>query len=121
MAKVAVVDDAKIMRTILATTLERAGHEVVVLEPLAATEVGDVLKQHAPDLLVTDYHMPGANGATVVRMARKVLPDLPVVVVTAFADAETVVLLEKLGVNAILKKPVRPEDVQASVAKALGG
>lgn len=120
MAKVAVVDDAKIMRTILATALQRAGHEVVLLEPLAAAEVGEVLKQHVPDLLVTDYHMPGANGATVVRMARKAFPDLPVIVVTAFGDAETAALLMKLGVNAILRKPVRPEEVQAAVAEALG-
>ena len=121
MARIAVIDDAKIMRTILATTLERAGHEVIQLEPLSASEVGEVLQAHAPDLLVTDFHMPGANGATLVRMARKALPDLPVVVVTAFGDAETSALLTKLGVSAILRKPVHPEEVQAAVAKALGG
>lgn len=121
MAKVAVIDDAKIMRTILGSTLERAGHEVIVLEPLAATEVGEILQRHAPDLLVTDYHMPGANGATVIRMARKVYPDLPVVVITAFGDAETTALLHKLKVSAVLRKPVRPEDVQSAVAEALKG
>ncbi len=121
MAKIAVVDDAKIMRTILGTTLERAGHEVVILEPLAATEVGEILQKHAPDLLVTDYHMPGANGATVIRMARKVYPELPVIVVTAFGDAETTALLHKLNVSAVLRKPVRPEDVQNAVEDALKG
>ncbi len=119
MAKIAVVDDAKIMRTILSASLERAGHEVVVLEPLAAGEVGEILQRHAPDLLVTDYHMPGANGATVIRMARKVYPELPVVVITAFGDAETTALLNKLNVSAVLRKPVRPEDVQRAVAEAL--
>ena len=121
MAKIAVMDDAKIMRTILGTTLGRAGHEVIILEPLAASEVGEILLKHAPDLLVTDYHMPGANGATVIRMARKVYPDLPVVVVTAFGDAETTAMLNKLKVSAVLRKPVRPEDVLSAVAEALKG
>jgi DNA-binding NtrC family response regulator len=121
MAKIAVVDDAKLMRTILSATLEKAGHEVVVLEPLAATEVGEILQKHAPDLLITDYNMPGANGATVIRMARRVYPDMPVVVVTAFGDAETTALLHKLNVSAVLRKPVRPEDVQNAVAEALKG
>ncbi|HJV89015.1 MAG TPA: response regulator [Holophagaceae bacterium] len=119
MAKIAVVDDAKLMRTILMAALEQAGHEVVVLEPLAASEVGDILQQHAPDLLLTDFNMPGANGATVIRMARRVLPELPVVVVTAFGDAETTALLKKLNVGAVLRKPVRPEDVKVAVAAAL--
>ena len=119
MAKIAVVDDAKLMRTILSATLEKVGHEVVVLEPLAASEVGEILQRHAPDLLITDYNMPGANGATVIRMARRVYPDMPVVVVTAFGDAETTALLTKLNVNAVLRKPVRPEDVQQAVSEAL--
>ncbi|HJV21463.1 MAG TPA: response regulator [Holophagaceae bacterium] len=119
MAKIAVVDDAKLMRTILMAALEQAGHEVVVLEPLAASEVGDILLQHAPDLLLTDFNMPGANGATVIRMARRVLPELPVVVVTAFGDAETTTLLKKLNVSAVLRKPVRPDDVKTAVAGAL--
>ncbi len=119
MAKIAVVDDAKIMRTILGAALEKVGHEVVVLEPLAASEVGEILQKHAPDLLITDFNMPGANGGTVIRMARRVYPDMPVVVVTAFGDAETTAMLKKLKVNAVLRKPVRPEDVQAAVALAL--
>lgn len=119
MAKVVVVDDMKVMRLFLRRALERIGHEVVEWDPPAATEVADRLQADPPDLLITDHAMPGCNGATLTRMAKRARPDLPVIMVTSSRDEEVVASSRKMGVDLVLHKPLPAEDLQREVAQIL--
>ena len=119
MAKVVVIDDSKIMRRILSQFLNNGGHEAVAWEPMSAMEIMDRVTEANPDLLVSDFQMPGCNGATVVRMARKADPKLPTIVLTALRDAETMTLLHKSQVNKILSKPISEADFLQAVADVL--
>lgn len=119
MAKVVVVDDMKVMRAFLRRALEKQGHEVVEWEPPAATEVGDRLQADAPDLVLTDYVMPGCNGATLTRMVKRVRGDLPVIVVTTSREAEIEAACVKMGADLVLHKPLAVEDLQREVERIL--
>ena len=111
MARILVVDDSKLMRHILRHFLEGAGHEVREWAEVAASEVQARLEVDAPDALVTDYQMPGCNGLTLARLARKSRPALPIVVVTALRDPAVLEAFRKQEVSAILPKPLREEDL----------
>jgi len=116
MTKVLIIDDSQLMRLYLRRCLEKAGFEVEDWMPLSAMEIPDRVRDSAPDLILTDYSMTGCNGATVARLAQKVNPGLPVVVVTAFTDHETTSHLLKLGVRSVLHKPI-PSDKLVSVVR----
>jgi CheY-like chemotaxis protein len=119
MAKVVVIDDSKIMRRILSQFLEHGGYEAMAWEPMSAMEIMERTTEARPDLLVSDFQMPGCNGATVARMARKADPKLPIIVLTALRDAETMELLRKSKVNQVLNKPISEVDFLKAVAAIL--
>jgi CheY-like chemotaxis protein len=118
-AKIVVMDDSKIMRRILSQFAEHGGHEVTAWEPMSAMEISEKVAQAQPDLLITDFQMPGANGSTVARMARKANPKLRIIVLTALRDAETMELLERCHVNTVLNKPISEEDFLEAVSRIL--
>jgi CheY-like chemotaxis protein len=69
------------------------------------------------DLLMADYAMPGISGIELARAARARRPDLPVVIVTGYADAAD--LDGQIEGAVLLKKPYRLADVAAAVETAL--
>ncbi|HEX9011470.1 MAG TPA: response regulator [Holophagaceae bacterium] len=119
MPKILVIDDSRMMRLYLRRALEKAGHEVVDWRPLSAMEIPDKVAELAPDLVLCDYQMEGANGATVARMVRRADPELPVLVLTAFHEDQMEANLLRLGVRRVLDKPILHEDLAEAVAAAL--
>jgi two-component system chemotaxis response regulator CheY len=118
MAKVMVIDDSEVMRRYLRKALGDA-HEVEEWMPPSAMDIAPHLEESAPDLIITDYQMPGCSGATVARMVLKAKPGLPVIVVTAIRDDEVAATLRKFQVVEILYKPVSREILLAAVARRL--
>jgi len=104
--KILVIDDSKMMRLFLRRSLEKAGYDVEEWVPMSAMEVPDYLAGSTPDLILSDYHMPGCNGATLARMVHKANPGLPLLILTAFRDEEMEASLLKLGVRRVLSKPI---------------
>ncbi|GLH69702.1 hypothetical protein GETHPA_12350 [Geothrix rubra] len=120
MSKILVIDDSRMMRLYLRRALEKAGHDVVEWMPLSAMEIPAKVAELAPDLVLCDYQMDGANGATVARMVRRTDPDLPVLVLTAFHEDQMEANLLRLGVRRVLDKPILHGDLAEAVAEALG-
>jgi len=118
-AKILVIDDSQMMRLYLKRCLEQAGFQVEAWLPLSAMEIAGKIQESAPDLVLTDFQMPGCNGATVARMVFKTDPRIPLLVLTAFRDAEMEAGLAKFGVKEILAKPIQPDRLVASVRLAL--
>lgn len=106
--RVLVVDDDPDVRRITATFLRRAGCEVAEADhghrALALLDADP-----ATGALVTDFAMPGMNGAELVLRARAVHPGLPAMIVTGFAGAEGLACLP--GDVTILRKPFRRDDL----------
>jgi CheY-like chemotaxis protein len=99
--------------------LEGAGYDVEEWQPRSVAEVQDHLLASPPDLILSDFQMPGCNGATLARMARTIVPDTPVLILTAFRTREMERELLKLGVRRVLTKPIRGEALTYAVMGAL--
>ena len=109
---VLLVDDEEAVRAAAAQMLQDLGYEVVEADGAdqALALVGDGLR---PDLLVSDHMMPGMTGTELARHLRASLPALGVLIVSGYADVET--LSPDL---AHLSKPFRQGDIQAALATA---
>jgi CheY-like chemotaxis protein len=119
MTKVVVIEDSKLMRGMIHHFLAQAGYEVEEWAEVTALEVADRMAASNPDLIVTDYQMPGCNGATIAKLAHQVAPKLPILVVTATHDPLVAVNLQQQQVTRILYKPFKEEDLLAAVAGLL--
>jgi two-component system, NtrC family, response regulator AtoC len=106
------------VRTFLAESLERDGHEVVqAVDGLAALQAA---REEPFDVVLTDLRMPKMDGMSFVRVLRTEQPDVELVVLTAFGDVGTAVEAMKLGVFDYLQKPLSgPAAVRDLVRKAL--
>jgi DNA-binding response OmpR family regulator len=113
-----VVDDEASIRDMLSKTLSLAEYDVeVAADGRAALER---LKLMPYDLLITDLKMPGVDGLTVIREARRYRPELPVIIITGFSTEASAIEAINLGVSGYLTKPFRVPRVLAVAAKALG-
>jgi DNA-binding NarL/FixJ family response regulator len=72
------------------------------------------------DLLIADLKMPGMDGLTVIREAKRYKADLPVIIITGFSTESSAIEAVNLGVAGYLTKPFRVPQVLAAAAKALG-
>ncbi len=116
--RILVVDDEAAIRELLSKTLALAEYDVD-LAPDGAAAI-ERLRLIPYDLLITDLKMPGVDGLTVVREARRLKADIPVVIITGFSTEASAIEAVNLGVSGYLTKPFRVPRVLATAAKALG-
>ena len=116
--KILVVDDELSLAENVAEILAGAGHQADVAT--SAEEALVHLKSGADgaDLLVTDYRMPGATGADLIRSVRGLGSRIPALVITAYFDDEIAESVRKAGAADILSKPVDFERLLSWVAAA---
>lgn len=117
MANLLVVDDEQSMRQLLTLVFGRAGHEVRTAE--GGRQALEVLRQEPADLIISDVKMPDMSGIELLRAVREFLPDVAVVMMSAFATIETAREAFKLGADDFIQKPFDVEEFKLIVAKAL--
>ena len=116
--RVLVVDDEPALARISEKSLARAGCMVrAVLDGASALDVLRADPQ-AVDVLVTDLTMPGMSGLDVAAEARRMRPDLPVLLVSGYSAMLTLESVQAEGIAAILQKPYTPDEL-ALVPEAL--
>jgi excisionase family DNA binding protein len=116
--RVLVVDDEASIRDLLAKTLALAEYDVDVA-PDGRTAL-ERMRMYPYDLLIADLKMPGMDGLTVIREAKRYKADLPVIIITGFSTESSAIEAVNLGVAGYLTKPFRVPQVLAAAAKALG-
>jgi excisionase family DNA binding protein len=116
--RVLVVDDEASIREMLSKTLALSEYDVDVA-PDGRTAL-DRMRLFTYDLLITDLKMPGMDGMSVIREAKRLKPDLPVVIITGYSTESSAIEAVNLGVAGYLTKPFRVPRVLAVTAKALG-
>src|SRR6187431_2509206 len=116
--RVLVVDDEASIRDLLAKTLALAEYEVdTAPDGRSALER---LRLYPYDLLIADLKMPGMDGLTLIREAKRLKADLPVIIITGYSTESSAIEAVNLGVAGYLTKPFRVPQVLAAASKALG-
>jgi CheY-like chemotaxis protein len=123
--RILVAEDDDAMRAMLVRTLGRAGYTVVEVED--GFELGDyvaMMRGHGgtlapPDLIVSDVRMPGRTGLEALKRLREQGITCPVLLLSAFADAETHAEALRLGARQLLDKPVDLDVLKDAVREAL--
>jgi excisionase family DNA binding protein len=116
--RVLVVDDEASIRDLLSKTLALAEYDVDV-SPDGRSAL-ERMRLYPYDLLIADLKMPGMDGLTVIREAKRYKADLPVIIITGFSTESSAIEAVNLGVAGYLTKPFRVPQVLAAAAKALG-
>jgi len=116
--RILVVDDEASIRDLLAKTLALAEYDVDVVPD--GRSALDRMRMYPYDLLIADLKMPGMDGLTVIREAKRYKADLPVIIITGFSTESSAIEAVNLGVAGYLTKPFRVPQVLAAAAKALG-
>jgi len=115
--RVLCVDDEPVILQILRRLLEVQGFEPVTCgDPVAAIALFD---HDSFDVVITDLHMPGMDGLSLMRALRERQPELPVMVVTGHGTVDTAIQALREGANGMLVKPFTGEELLGEVRRAL--
>ena len=110
-----VIDDDEIIRLSCEQILQKSGYTV---ESFGNGHEGiERLKQARPPLLVVDIKMPELDGFEVIRIVRKIDPDIVIVVITGYATIETAVDAMKMGAYDFLPKPFTPGELRLIIER----
>ena len=116
--KVLVVDDFATMRRIIKNILRQIGFTNIIEADDGSTAL-PILEKDNIDLVITDWNMPKMSGLELLKAIRSNpnLKDTPVLMVTAEAKKENVLLAIKAGVNNYIVKPFTPEVLKEKIEK----
>jgi DNA-binding NtrC family response regulator len=112
------VDDDEGQRSLLAAFLK--GQRYAILEAGSGQAGLDILRAKPVDLLISDVRMPGMNGLELLVHARGLYPELPVLLVTAFADIRDAVKAVHQGAVNYLEKPIDFAELNGLLETLLG-
>ena len=117
MLKILVADDDPDVQTILTERLNAEGYQATAVadgrEALAA------VREDIPDVVLLDVEMPRMKGLETLEHIRSDWPELPVILMTAFASVPLAVQAMQEGANDFVQKPIEFEILQSKISKAI--
>jgi two-component system response regulator TtrR len=111
------VDDEPAVCRSASLTLRRSGYKVSCFPD--AEHCLQRLQMRDCDLLVTDVRMPGIDGIELVRRAKSIVPWMPILVVTGYADIQMAVRAVKAGAAEFIEKPLQKQSFLSAVQMVL--
>jgi len=113
--QILLVEDDADLREAISVTLRLGGVDHVAFE--CAEDALPAIDPEVEQMLVTDFRLPGMNGLQLLAKARDLHPQLPVVVMTAYADTQLAVQALKGGARDFLIKPFMPQQLLEVIAR----
>jgi DNA-binding NtrC family response regulator len=113
--KILVVDDEDIVRESLRDWLDGVGYDVETAE--SGEEALQIIKKKKIKIMLADLVMPGMNGIELMQEAKKVVPELSAVIITAHATIQTAITAIREGAHDYIEKPFCPEKVELLIEK----
>lgn len=117
MHRVLIVDDDPTFCTMLKTFLTQNGFEVK--EVFSAGSGSRAFRDHEFDIVLTDFRLPDKDGIELLKEFKALKPNVPVILMTRYADIRTAVNAIKLGAFEYVAKPVNPDEILLNIRTAL--
>jgi two-component system, NarL family, invasion response regulator UvrY len=121
MTRVLIVDDHEIVRRGLKQILLDEFKELEVGEAGDGRQALEAVHKKSWDVVLLDINMPGRSGLEVLEDFRRLRPEMPVVVLTAFPEADFAIRSFKLGASGYVNKQSASDELLAALRKALAG
>jgi len=115
--KILVADDEKSMREFLDIMLKKEGYKVTLASN--GEEVMKLIEKDIFDLALVDIRMPRQDGISVLKRIKSISPETVVIVITAFASADTAIKAMKEGAYDYIMKPFKIEEIKLIIQNAL--
>ena len=117
MSRILIVDDEKGMREMLSIILKKEGYDTVIAD--SGQKALKTIKEDIFDLVITDVKMPGLGGVEVLKAVKEASPETIVIMITAYATAESAVEAMKEGAYDYVMKPFKIDEIKLVVRNAL--
>jgi DNA-binding NarL/FixJ family response regulator len=118
---VVIADDQRVVREGLATIVDGFADTEVVGLAGDGEEAVELVEAHAPDVVLMDLRMPRLDGVEATRRLHERHPDVPVVVLTTYADDDSVVAALSAGAVGYLTKDADRGDIRRALEAAVAG
>ena len=119
--RILLADDHHIVRAGVRQLLESAQDIQVIAEAGDGEEAQSLIQQHKPDVAVLDIQMPKASGIEVTRWVRSHLPEVGVLILTAYDDEPYVMAVLQAGANGYVLKTAKTEELIQAVRDVYEG
>lgn len=117
MQKVLIIDDDPVVVKLASGILQKKGFEVHTAKE--GQDGLQLLQDKKPDIVITDYQMPGMSGIDVLSKIREVDDTIPVVILTAYGDASLTIRSMRTGAFDFIEKPINPRELLETVKNGL--
>lgn len=118
MAKIMIVDDAGIVRSMLKKFLTNGGHEIVC-EATNGLEAVEKYQEFKPELVTMDMSMPEMGGITAVEKIKQIDPKAKIIMISAINQKDLIIKALKAGVINYMIKPFDEEKINKLIAETL--
>ncbi len=112
-----IIDDDPAVQSLMSAILRKKGYDVLLARD--GKEGLEQVKGRRPDLVITDYQMPGMSGMEVLSDLRQIDPGLPVIMLTAHGDASLTIKSIQSGAFDYIEKPINPRELLETVKNGL--
>jgi len=117
MGKILIIDDDSFICEILKKHLKNRKYQVETA--YSAKSAFQIFKGSAIDLVLCDFRLPDSSGLEVLQKVRAMNADIPVIIMTAYADVRMAVKLMKMGADDYITKPIQQEELMGLIEKLL--
>ncbi len=117
MRSILLIDDDPVVRSWASGILRKHGYNVIVAKD--GREGIDLAKGQQPDLVITDFQMPGISGIEVLNKLKEMNAALPVIVLTAYGDAKLTIKSIQEGAFDFIEKPINSKELLQTIKNGL--
>ncbi|MDE5422330.1 sigma-54 dependent transcriptional regulator [Ancylomarina sp. DW003] len=117
MNKILIIDDDPTICIMLQGLLNKKGFDTEIA--FSANEGLKKFSTFKPDLVISDFRLPDINGLDLLKEIKKLNPQIPVIIMTSYAEIRTAVNAIKLGAYEYITKPLNPEEILVLINSAI--
>ena len=121
MIRILVVDDHELIVESIKSILSEQQEMMVVAGARSGTEALELVRVHVPDLIITDVYMPGGDGMELTRCVKLEYPEIKILALTIFDDDNTVRAMLEAGVDGIVSKDLRKDNLILVIKNTMAG